>query len=939
MVPSGDPRVPATFANIQKLKRHLNYDEKSINVAYINARSICKHNLEIREILTGGLVDILAVSESWLGPSSIPFSFSMNGYTLIRNDRLGRGGGVAFYLQKSLKAKIVLKSEPGSLIEFLFIELMLASGKILLGIIYNPPRTNNKVGLLEDVLYDITSGYERIALLGDFNINDLVYSAERERFRSLLDSLSLFPLSTGPTCHSPIASASSLVDYMILNGDFVSTCHGQLSVPSISEHDLLYFAFEARRKRTNLNHRFYYDYGNANDEMVLQEAFQLDWNSIYLHTSSDTKVQILNNNFDILREKCIPKRKIFFNDRGETWYNAALINLDQELTRAYNLWKRTRSAEDRRTFCTLRNKLNSKKRNHRYHFYRRKFQQTNGQGRGFHRNFKGLWRDGTSVEDSVPFSPDEINKHFTSISLPEVSIPLALDKNPDTNFSFRSVDEEELFMAIRSIKSRARGVDDIDLSMIKILLPIIFPFLLHIFNYILMSCDFPSAWKLAIIIPIKKKSTVSTLNDLRPIAIYPILSKILEHLMKFQIENHLSSQNLTSSSQSGFKRNHSTITALTIMTDDVRKSLDNNDLSISILLDYSKAFDMVNFTLLLQKLFLYFGFSSLACRLLYSYLSGRLQMVKLGELFSEILPILHGLGQGLVLGPKLFTLFTQDLEHRIRYSKSHFFVDDSNVNISGPLSSIKDTLDKLNTDLSSISNWSRENGLKLNENKSKSICFTRHRTAHHLFPAINGYLLPYESPVRSLGVLLDERITWEPHLNSICSKVYFLLRRLYQIKNILPQNIRLKVVRAYILPIIMYGEVLYFSAQKQFLSRLERALNACTRFVFNLRKYDRLGDHRNCILGRSLDSYLKIRVSIFLFKILHFKQPDYLYNNLRFTRSNRSHDLIIPRFNSSFYNNSLYVAGSRIWNSLPRHIRESGNVTTFRRLVYNHFTD
>jgi hypothetical protein len=72
----------------------------------------------------------------------------------------------------------------------------------------------------------------------------------------------------------------------------------------------------------------------------------------------------------------------------------------------------------------------------------------------------------------------------------------------------------------------------------------------------------------------------------------------------------------------------------------------------------------------------------------------------------------------------------------------------------------------------------------------------------------------------------------------------------------------------------MYGDLLFINTHKYSLGRIERAINACTRFVFDLRRYDHLGDRRNILLGRSLKNYFNVRVAIFYYKLLteHFFQ-------------------------------------------------------------------
>ena len=225
----------------------------------------------------------------------------------------------------------------------------------------------------------------------------------------------------------------------------------------------------------------------------------------------------------------------------------------------------------------------------------------------------------------------------------------------------------------------------------------------------------------------------------------------------------------------------------------------------------------------------------------------------------------------------------------------------------------------------------------LNGAKSEAMYFCRSVVSDLEQVFVGDEPLNYLSVVKHLGVKLDRKLSWEPFIGQICSRVFLGLRRLYQIGHLLPQATRMTIVKSYIIPHIFYGDVLYFDANKTYLDRLERALNACTRFVFNLRPRERLREHRNAILGRSFDGHLKLRIAIFLFKLISTREPSYLYNQLVFGRSRRTILLIVPRHRTNYYASSIFVAGARIWNSLPAAIKNCTSLETFKRLASGHF--
>lgn len=912
-------------------------DRDSLNIIHMNARSIPRHIVEIREILEGSLVHFCPVSETFLNSRCPPANYSVKGYNLFRNDRGKKGGGVAIYCMSKLKCFRVASSESGSPIEYLFVETRISDSKILIGAIYNPPPSTDKIKLLEGVLADLIPRYDLCAICGDLNINKLTKTPERDRLLSLLRAYRLQAIQFDPTCHSPISSSSSLIDYAIVSENAQILSSGQLGVPNISEHDLLFVSLKVKFPKLPPSVTTFRDFRNLDVAVVQEFAFSLDWDIIFGATGVDEKVEILTRNLSEVVDRCVPLRTVVSKKHGNVWYSGTLKALEVEVQRAYNLWRRTRLSDDRKIFCKLRNRFTSSKRCFQYHTISSKLSSCRNNSKLFFKQFGGLWsEDSGSGLESLPFSPDQLNSHFSQSHNAAYSLPMpGSDYMQTGSFDLRCVSADELIGAVSKVKSNARGIDGLPLSFVKLLLPLICPFLLDIFNFSIMSGVFPSAWKTAILIPIKKKTNIESPKDLRPIANYPVFSKIFEYVLKAQIDDYLSSNGFLNPLQSGFRSGHSTQSAVLKVTDDIRRALDEGKVCISSLLDYSNAFLTVNHACFIQKLYLLYGFSFTACKFLYSLLEGRSQMVCLNGEYSGLLLLLDGFAQGMILSPTFFSLHLNDMTDRISHSIPHLYADDTQLLI------IQDdytqAINDLNEDLTEVSNWSSSNGLLLNTEKSLAIYFGPQKLAPPLPPVLDGVPIAYSEVVRNLGVRVDSSLSWEPQIIHICRQIFASLSKLYKIQHMIPQDLRIKIVKTYILPFLYYGDTLFFNAKKKYLSKLSKAVNSCTRFVFDIRPRERLGDRRNILLGRSLENHLKVRVALFFFKLLSTKTPGYLYESVRI--SERSRNLIVPRNRTNHYNSSMFVSGARVWNNLPRHIKTVGCLVTFKRLIQLHFSN
>ena len=236
-----------------------------------------------------------------------------------------------------------------------------------------------------------------------------------------------------------------------------------------------------------------------------------------------------------------------------------------------------------------------------------------------------------------------------------------LMRNRSCSFQLKAVHPETVEKILSGLKnSKSCGLDTIDTFTLKLAGPYILPALTHLVNLSITSQTFPTVWKTAKIIPRYKKEDPLSPPNYRPVAILPILSKILEKSIFLQIIEYMDTNQLIHPNHHGFRAAHSTTTGLIQMYDAWVEAVEHKQYTGVCFLDLSAAFDIVDHPLLLEKLKLY-GFTDNSLNWMESYLSGRNQTVYIEGTQSNILPVPKGVPQGSILGSLLNIIFKNEL--------------------------------------------------------------------------------------------------------------------------------------------------------------------------------------------------------------------------------------------------------------------------------------
>lgn len=217
-----------------------------ISLSCINSQSICARKLtkldELRDILSVSDVDVISISETWLSDTICDSVLSVEGYQIIRHDRIGRlGGGIAIFIKKDMKFNIlrVSENESGAInTEYIILEITIHGRKLLVCAFYNPPDVDCSA-LLDSLLGDYGVAYSHTYLMGDFNTNLLNNTSTKKRkFVSVLGAHGFCSVGSEPTFFH--GNGQSQLDLILTNDQSNVLRFNQIDAPTFSNHDIIF---------------------------------------------------------------------------------------------------------------------------------------------------------------------------------------------------------------------------------------------------------------------------------------------------------------------------------------------------------------------------------------------------------------------------------------------------------------------------------------------------------------------------------------------------------------------------------------------------------------------------------------------------------------------------------------------------------------------------
>lgn len=922
----------------RQIRNDLHILGNGLKVRHCNAQSIkpAPYSVkfdEFRDLIVESSLDIIAVTETWLKPVVPNSAINIPGYAFCRNDRIdGRAGGVGIYISSTIQHKVILKISSIGQCEMIFVELTLGECIVLLGAVYLP---NGNLESFEYSVGDIFERYANIIVVGDFN-NDLYNPGKASSVRSLCNRLNLsIKHNSIPTHHDVRCNMTTLLDYFLLSGYSLLNSTNQFQCPFLnSHHAFIYGCFKLPQTSSSTTDDCieYRDYSLVDIGLFNRCICEYDFGCFYDAMDVDYQASKMESLIQKLFS-LVPVRKIKIRRKSVDWINsreAVFANSLRDI--AYRAYTNDPTQYKWSIFCKYRNKAKRTMRRLKKGYFGNIF---------YNASTRKMWKhlaeagNSSQANSQIRIDVDQVNDHFLNgLDVNSFNGLQSIAMNSvDGNFSFSCIDISDLCIAFGHIKSNACGVDGIPLRFIKIVFPLLSNHILHWFNSIIATSTFPRKWKLAKVIPIPKSGDSYTVSNLRPISILPILSKIFEHVIRYQIVEHIEQHDLLNDRQTGFRRGCGVSSALLGITESIREFIDRGECCVIVSLDLSKAFDRLNHIGMIRKLNRNFSFSNTSCNLIYSYLSDRRQFVSFNHKNSCIRSVSSGVAQGSVLGPLLFSMYLNDLFDFIETESCSIYAFADDIQIIFHHKSLNNVQLEINNTMLKVETWMQLNNFLLNASKTKALRFCSvHQgniTAH-----IGNKDLEFVDRIKILGVTIDTKLSYSHHVDNIYSKVCFTLRRIHSFNIILPYQVRYTVAHALLMSQLSFCMEVYTCSTLNNVNKIKLLINKIVRFVFNIRysnsnlvegrsirDYNHISPYVHRFLNCSFVNYLTIKKLLVFYKVMKSYKPKFLAQRFRFLHSQRNIQLFIPMRHYTVYDKSFLMNIAHVWNGLSNELK------------------
>ncbi len=956
-----------TNHDFHKLAMNMKNNTKTpFSILHTNIQSL-SHNFDSLEKLCTDLefsFDIIALSETW-NPEDGKHKFipkqleNYNKYKGLTGTTLRSGCGL--YIRTGIKykdRKDLDTQHHDNLNEFQckFIEIINPKeSNIILCVTYRHPKKTSDHAYntwLHDSLEKIGKEHKTLVFVGDFNYNLLKYSKDTN-VTKFSDTMSHFNLQ--PTINKPTRIVKnqqpSLIDNIFINSLDKNIISGNLT-SKISDHMpnfLIMNNHSLSSKNLPNKKRTYKNFKKEEYQKDIQSiditpallCYTDDVNPIFKFYQ-DQLLAVMNKHAPFVT---LTKKQMKWQQKP--WISREIQNHIKDKDCIYSKYIKNKSNFWYNRYRSLCDIVKSEIATNKRRYFNWYFNTNIG-------NAKKIWKgineivhnkhskdheeiyldeDGKIITDQKSVA-NKFNKFYTNIAdklVRKLGNPTTKFqdylKNPNEHTIFlNETDPGEVASLIHKLDVTKSGdIYDINPRLVKDAGPSLATNLSIIFNLSLQSGTFPQLLKTAKVIPVYKAESKMLASNYRPISLLPIIGKLLEKIIFARLTSFIQKYSILFKRQYGFQTGKSTEHAHIDIQNSILNSLEKKETPCCLFLDFAKAFDTVNHSILLQKLN-HYGIRGNALQLLESYLTDREQCVQVNNTISDFDFIKHGVPQGSILGPLLFLLYINDIAESSPLLDFYLFADDTTIFLSdSDTARLEQTL---NTELAHVSSWLIANKLSLNVGKSNILLFrqSNKQPPPPINITIDGLPVDEKEHAKYLGIIIDNKLNFKKHIDHVKSSLVKGCAILSMVRHYVPKQILVNTYNAYIQPHIDYCLPVWGYTHKTHIAPIERQQRKAIRIMNFMKKRDdpSLQFKQNNLLR--LDESLKLSSAKVLWKADNHLLPPTV-NSIFSNRNGKFHT---PHRRIDLTQHCISFVGTQVWNRIPQKIRSANSITSFK---------
>ena len=959
------------------------FGNSSLKVIHFNARSLQKHYESICKLLSDSNInfDIIGVSEtkftdeenSDLNTELDLSKIQIDGYLFEHTPTNFAFGGAGLYISKKIDFvfRPDLKFKVDSC-ETCFFELN-THGKnknIIVGVIYRHPHENHDVFYtkLQSFAETVLKKYD-VIILGDINIDVSIKNScvQSKTYLDLLLGLGMKNLISKPTRITN--TTATILDHIITNLPYDSLTSGIL-ISDITDHLPVFGLFNFSMKTRYYGPVYYRSFfSNKKNDFVY--AFTDIVSLLHPDSNEFNPDEYLNNVVTAIHsavDKVFPLRKRSKKQLKKfknSWITQGILNSRQKCHQLYYQYLTKRDEASLKIYKSYKLLLVRSIKKAKNLDDQETFQRCSGDSKKTWKAINDFFRKNRNKETPLISLKDNngdiqtdprivaniMNSHFTqkrlnlASKLPnsQSSIYECMGPRLENEMQSNDISDNETLKVIHELKTNKTA--DISPKLIKWLDFILAPILTKIFNRYLNVGKYPDIFKLAKVTSIPKGGDKLDRDNYRPISVLPQLDHIFEKIMKYRLTQFLDEIKFFTEFQFGFRKGHSTSHGIAHLNEKILESLKKKQVCAALFIDLKSAFDTIEPKILLKKLD-HIGIRGKMLLVIESYLKNRKQCVKNGDIESIVLDVLIGVPQGSVLGPLLFIIYINDIVKCCSLS-AVLFADDA-VFIAGA-KTVKLLQKTMNREVKNIFEWLLTNRLTLNSSKTKYMIFQNKKDSktkrgiRKFKLNINKSCIKQVTEFKYLGIIFDDKLKWQNHIEFLCVKLSKAAGVIYKLKQVAPKSTLKTVYYSIVDSHLRYGITVWGSAKGTAFERLKVIHRKIIKYMKS--NSETIADAMSSLKILSVDNLYKFEVNKLVYQMKQGSVPDAFQNfilgvNHRYgTRARNMGNFDVPHPNTERDKTSIKYQGAINWNSLPADIKASETKKQFLDLLKTHFLE